>query len=241
MSVKHEIVPRDPRDLRENPRNTKIHTDEDVDEVVASIKAFGFTIPILVAPDDMIIAGHKRNRAALKMGMTEVPTIVAEGWSDDMIRAYVIADNRLTERSAWNVDLLAEELAYLEGAGISNALLGFSDGDLEQMLKDAAGDLGKELDGTFVRESNGALSDRFGVPPFTVLNAREGGWQDRKRAWLALGIRSEIGRGIDSLTAQADAKAARKTAPGRSPLPAANYSKNKARGDGAGRPMKGEK
>ncbi len=105
---------------------------------------------------------------------------------------------------------------------------------------------------------------RFGIPPFSVFNAREGWWQDRKRAWIELGIRSELGRGApiggapmpidrakaneiassrdqDKLAAIQGRKRKRTATPGGSPLPAADYSKSKARGDGRGRPMPTDK
>lgn len=81
----------------------------------------------------------------------------------------------------------------------------------------------------------GALAQAFMLPPFTVLSAREGWWQQRKRAWLALGIKSELGRGEVQGTL-ASARRAQLAAPGRAPLPAADYGKSHARGDGAGRP-----
>lgn len=239
MSVNHAAVMRDPRELKPNPRNSKIHTDEAVDEVVELIDIFGFTIPILIEEGDMIIAGHKRQLAAIKMGLPQVPTISAIGWTEEMIRAYCIADNRMTERSDWDATILEQELAFLSSAGFDGSLVGFGPGELDALIARQAADAAaaeKELDGTFKRESNGSLSERFGIPPFSVLNAREGWWQDRKRAWIALGIRSEIGRGMDA-EGNIGGRAAQKTAPGRSPLPAANYSKSKARGDGAGRPI----
>jgi hypothetical protein len=87
---------------------------------------------------------------------------------------------------------------------------------------------------------SGALQERFLAVPFTILSAREGWWQDRKRAWIDLCIRSELGRGAAPggsprpLDRQRIAKAA---APGGSPFPAADYSKSKARGDGRGRQL----
>jgi hypothetical protein len=85
------------------------------------------------------------------------------------------------------------------------------------------------------------LADRFGIPPFSVLDARKGWWQDRKRAWIDLGIRSELGRGAapgGSPRPQDRARMEKANAvPGGSPMPAMNYSKTKARGDGRGRPI----
>lgn len=95
-----------------------------------------------------------------------------------------------------------------------------------------------------VNPAGGLLAQAFILPPFTVLNAREGWWQERKRAWLALGIRSELGRGGD-LTAMGGAIERREaigrgggmmSSPGGSPRPAMDYS-NRQRGDGKGRPI----
>jgi hypothetical protein len=93
-----------------------------------------------------------------------------------------------------------------------------------------SGDLSSE-------EAHRTLVERFGVPPFSVLDARQGYWQDRKRAWIALGIKSELGRGEANLLGLEPAEQARarwKSSPGGSPRPAADYSKQQ-RGDGSGK------
>jgi hypothetical protein len=91
-------------------------------------------------------------------------------------------------------------------------------------------------------EAHRTLAERFGVPPFSVLDARQGYWQERKRAWIALGIKSELGRGGDGnllgLEPAEQARARWKSSPGGSPRPAADYSKRQ-RGDGCGRPLDG--
>src|SRR5690242_3237673 len=77
-------------------RNARTHSDEQVAQIAASIKEFGFVNPILVGPDRIIIAGHGRLLAARKLGMTEVPVIVIEGLTENQRRALVLADNKLT-------------------------------------------------------------------------------------------------------------------------------------------------
>ena len=111
----------------------------------------------------------------------------------------------------------------MEASGFDLSLTGFDEGDISDLL------------GLSVEEpKKGSLSDRFGVPPFSILNAREGWWQDRKRAWIDLGIRSELGRGAAPGGAPMPIDR-NKATPGGVARPATNYSKTKARGDGTGR------
>jgi hypothetical protein len=144
----------------------------------------------------ILIAGHGRVLAAQQLGLTAVPTMVARGWTAAQIAAYRIADNQLASRAGWDELLLRGELSELANMGFDLDLLGFDPDELSALM-DPAGIGGGEGGGRA-----GALADQFGVPPFTVLNAREGWWQDRKRAWLSLGIESELGRGLpDDATA----------------------------------------
>lgn len=205
-------------DLEPYARNAKKHPPEQVAQIAASMREFGFTIPVLVAEDGTIIAGHGRVMAAKELGIAEVPVIVARGWTDAQRRAYVIADNRLAENAEWDDDLLKIELGELREEGFDVELTGFDVKTLEKLLGDD--------DQAERGPKAGNLAERFGVPPFSVLRAADGWWQERKRAWIALGIQSELGRG-ESTTVNAE--------PGGSKMPAANYSKSRARGDGRGR------
>jgi len=92
-------------------RNSRTHSDEQVAQIAASIKEWGFTTPVLVDEDGGIIAGHGRTLAARKLGMTEVPVLVARGWTDAQKRAYVIADNKLALNAGWDNELLRLFLA----------------------------------------------------------------------------------------------------------------------------------
>lgn len=215
-------------------RNSRTHSAEQIQQIADSIEQFGFTVPLLVTEDGVIIAGHGRLEAAKVLGMKKVPVMVARGWTDEQIRAYVIADNKLAENAGWDQEMLRVELAELQDEGFDLSLLGFDASELDDLLQ-----IEEELaDSASDGVNHGSLLDRFGVAPFSVLNARDGWWQDRKRAWIALGIRSELGRGeVQSSMASARGiqKQAAKAAPGQSPLPAADYSKSKARGDGTGK------
>lgn len=106
-----------------NPRNNK----KAVAAVAASIKEFGFKVPIVVDTAGVIITGHTRREAALSLGMKTVPVIVADDLTEAQIRAFRLADNKVSEFSEWDEDALAEELAQLDEAalGIDMADVGF--------------------------------------------------------------------------------------------------------------------
>ena len=169
--------------------NSRTHSDEQVAQIAASIKEFGFNNPILVDKDSGIIAGHGRLQAARNLGLTEVPCVRLEHLTETQRKAYIIADNRLALNAGWDNELLSLELSELLKDDFDLDLLGFEADELDALL-------GNEEEGEEPEKEKGNLSDRFLVPPFSVLNAREGWWQDRKRAWLALGIKSEEGRDI---------------------------------------------
>jgi ParB-like chromosome segregation protein Spo0J len=172
--------------------NSRTHSDAQVSQVAASIKEFGFTNPVLIDEQGGIIAGHGRVMAAKKLGLAEVPCVVLDGLSEAQKKAYIIADNKLALNSGWDADMLKVEMERLGELGFDLSLTGFDDIELSGIF-DGAEDLADGLDGDAAEPRS--LADRFLIPPFSVLNAREGWWQDRKRAWLALGIKSELGRG----------------------------------------------
>ena len=87
-----------------------MHPETQVAQIAASIQEWGFTMPVLIDEHGMIIAGHGRVLAAQRLGFTEIPCITARGWSEAKKRAYVIADNKLTENGGWNSEVLAFEL-----------------------------------------------------------------------------------------------------------------------------------
>jgi hypothetical protein len=196
--VEHDlvIVYRDPADLRDDPDNPMIHSDAQVEQIAASMDVFGWTNPVLVDETDGIIAGHGRKAAALLRGRSRVPTITLRGLTDAQKRALVVADNQLGRTSTWDIGLLSARLTDLRGGGFDVGLLGFSADDLASML--GGGNAGGEQQGG-TKGGAGSLSAQFMIPPFSVLNAREGWWQERKRGWIALGIQSELGRGSNAL------------------------------------------
>ena len=112
-------------------RNARIHNEAQVAELAASIREWGFTVPVLVDEAGTVIAGHGRLLAAYKLGLDSVPTMMAEGWTEEQIRAYRIADNKLTLNSVWNDELLALELQALPDM---TELMGFQKQELERLL-----------------------------------------------------------------------------------------------------------
>jgi len=174
-------------------RNTRTHSEAQVAQIAGSIREFGFTNPILIDAENGIIAGHGRVMAAQKLGLDKVPCIRLGHLTDTQRRAYIIADNKLALNAGWDEEMLGLELSDLREADFDLGLLGFDEAELGELMADPAEEAAK---GSEV--GAGSLSAKFGIPPFSVLNAREGWWQDRKRAWLAIGIRSELGRGEGS-------------------------------------------
>jgi DNA modification methylase len=117
-------------------RNARTHSDAQVAQIAASIKEWGWTTPVLIDPEGSIIAGHGRIMAARKLGLAEVPVMVAEGWTDAQKKAYVLADNQLALNAGWDSDLLALELKDLDANGFKLDLIGFDDNFLANLLTD---------------------------------------------------------------------------------------------------------
>ena len=170
--------------------NSRTHSDEQVAQLAASIREFGFTNPILIDEANNLIAGHGRVLAARKAQMENIPAVIVTGLDDRRRRALVIADNKLALNAGWDEEAMRVELEDL--AGDFGELMGFSQDELVALL---GGEDLEELSEGDSSEKKDTLADKFGIPPFSVLNAREGWWQNRKRAWLAIGIKSELGRG----------------------------------------------
>jgi ParB-like chromosome segregation protein Spo0J len=99
--------------LQSYPRNARTHSKRQIRQIADSIEAFGFTNPILIDTTDTIVAGHGRLRAAQLLSIDRVPTIRLEKLSEDQIRAYILADNKLAEKAGWDESILAIELQHL--------------------------------------------------------------------------------------------------------------------------------
>lgn len=130
------VVYRDTDDLIPYVRNARTHSDDQVTQIAASIREFGFTNPVLIDGDAGIIAGHGRVMAAKKLGLAEVPTIELSHLTDAQKRAYVLADNKLALNAGWDIDLLKIELGELNDLDFDLTLTGFSLDELDLYLKE---------------------------------------------------------------------------------------------------------
>jgi ParB-like chromosome segregation protein Spo0J len=120
-----EITQRKTADLIPYVNNARTHSEQQVLQIAASIKEFGFNSPVLVDGENGIIAGHGRVLAAKKLNLDEVPTIELKHLTKTQKKAYILADNRLALNSGWDNDLLALELGELSDDGFDLNLLGF--------------------------------------------------------------------------------------------------------------------
>jgi ParB-like chromosome segregation protein Spo0J len=127
------IVYRRIDDLKPDPANPRRHTRKQVRQIAESIKAFGFNVPILIDRDGNIIAGHGRWLSGREFGMTEVPTLCLDHLTPAQARAFMIADNRLTEISVWDDRLLARQLKELSLVGLDFDIevTGFEMGEID--------------------------------------------------------------------------------------------------------------
>ena len=121
-------------DLIPYVNNSRTHSEDQVNQIAASIKEFGFTNPVLIDKENSIIAGHGRLLGAKKLGMDEVPCIVLDGLSDVQKKAYIIADNKLALNAGWDDELLKLEIEGLQELDFDIDLLGFDDDELDAMF-----------------------------------------------------------------------------------------------------------
>lgn len=131
---KLQIVYKNVDDLIPYARNAKIHDENNINLIAGSIKSFGFNNPVLLDGENGIIAGHGRVLASKKLGIKQIPTIELQGLSDAEKRAYIIADNRLTEKSEWDKDMLGLELADLKALNIDLDSIGFNESEVNELL-----------------------------------------------------------------------------------------------------------
>ena len=129
LSIKYKK----PGELIPYVNNSRTHSEQQVQQVAASIKEFGFTNPILIDEQDGIIAGHGRLQAAQMLGLDKVPTITLEGLTEAQRKAYVIADNKLALNSGWDFELLKVELENIANE-IDISVLGFDDQELANII-----------------------------------------------------------------------------------------------------------
>lgn len=212
-------------DLSPNSRNYNIHTSPGAVERMANkVRHVGFTAPFIIQADGTILGGHLRRLAllALRAEAYPEPKGVEAGWrvpcrvvecNEAQALAILAGDNADPAEVEFDVAGLAGILAELQEQGELEAS-GYDPARLEALIAELAGEQEESAgsggagspDPEAARQT---LAARFGVPPFSVLDARQGYWQERKRAWIALGIQSELGRGENTLGRQPECEAYR--------------------------------
>lgn len=212
-------------DLVPDAGNARRHPEKNLRAIRDSLSQFGQRKPLVVQRQEdgtlIVRAGNGTLEAARQLGWATVAVTIVD--EDNATAAgFAIADNRTGELAEWDDEALAAMLDGIDEG--SRALLGFDADDMADLSARLVEGLAEGAQSK-AAESRGKLAERFLIPPFSVLNAREGWWQDRKRAWISLGIKSELGRSAASAS------------PSGSPRPACDYSNNEL-GDGNGRPMK---
>ena len=123
-------------DLVPYNRNPRMHPEAQIQQLASSIQQWGWTVPLLIDESNNVIAGHGRLEAAKRLDMREVPCIVASGWSENQRRAYVIADNKLSENSQWDDTIFFDELKSLSDLDFDLRLVGIDDFEPIEFLPD---------------------------------------------------------------------------------------------------------
>ena len=113
--------------LKPYEKNARKHPEHQITQLADSINEWGFTIPLLIDGEKNVLAGHGRLLAAKSIGMTKIPCIVAEGWTPEQKKAYIIADNKLSENAEWDMGVYYSELKSLSETGFDLSLLGEAD------------------------------------------------------------------------------------------------------------------
>lgn len=155
------------KEYENNPR----HNENAVEAVAESIKQFGFKVPVIIDSNYIIVAGHTRVKAAKMLGLETVPCVIADDLTPEQIKAFRLADNKTAELAEWDFEKLDAELAELADL----------DFDMEQFGFDNTED--NFIEETMGSPASGNLSERFIVPPFSVLDTRQGYWQKRCKMW----------------------------------------------------------
>jgi ParB-like chromosome segregation protein Spo0J len=128
------VVVRRLAELKPHPRNARRHSPEQIAQLAALMRRFGWTNPALIDEQDFIIAGHGRIQAAQTLGLLEGPTITIAGLNDREKRELMLADNRIALNASWNVETLRAELLQLRGDGTDLEALGFAPAEIDKLL-----------------------------------------------------------------------------------------------------------
>ena len=115
-------------------RNARTHSDVQIAQIAASIKEFGFLSPVIISKDNTILCGHGRYYAAQKLGLEKIPCIQEDHLTEAQKRAYILADNKISQNAGWDEELLKIEIADLQGADFDVALTGFEEYEIADLF-----------------------------------------------------------------------------------------------------------
>jgi len=160
---------------KNNPRRN----DGAVDKLAESIREFGFKVPVIIDKNFEIVAGHTRVKAATKLGLESVPCVIAEDLTPEQVKAFRLVENKSAEWSEWDMEMLAAELEEIKF-------------DLTPFDFTPAESVSEQY------QAHPSLREKFIVPPFSILDARQGEWQKRKKKWNEI-IQSGLGRDMGLL------------------------------------------
>jgi len=133
---KAAIILRDPRELIPNPDNCHTHSEFQINQIIGSMKEFRWTLPVAVDEKGVLLAGHGRVLAALKLGLEKIPTMIFDHMSNEQKEAYTLADNKINENAGWDFELLKVKLEELDNLDFDIDIIGFSNQEIERILDD---------------------------------------------------------------------------------------------------------
>ena len=173
--------------VKPDPRNARKHPPRNLETIKRSLETYGQRKPIVVnAKTNTIEAGNALWESAKALGWDRIAVVRVDD-NKEMATGYGIMDNQSALLAEWDLPILKDILEELDTGAWDMDLTGFLGDEIEDLMAQFY-----VKDAEIVHKT---LAERFIVPPFSVLDARQGYWQDRKRAWLSLGIQSELGRG----------------------------------------------
>lgn len=156
LSIEHRAL----ADLTPSETNARLHSDDQIEQIAASIREFGWTIPLLIEETGRILAGHGRYEAAKLVGITSVPCLIATDWTEAQKQAYMLADNRLAENSSWDEKIKADQLRFLDDLNFDLNVMGFEVSEIDLILAEGAIDI--DVDGDNSKTGKGEVKLTFG-------------------------------------------------------------------------------
>ena len=172
-----------------NPRKDLKEEDPEYKQIERSMTDFGDVQPIVINKDNTVISGHQRLKIYKKKGIVEIDVVQVDV-PKDTEKLMNVALNKIG--GSFDTQRLTDLLGELKAEGMDISITGFDDAEFQSLLNELNN---PEIPGASVVQAKQKLTEKFIVPPFSVLDTRQGYWQQRKAYWIALGIKSELGRG----------------------------------------------